>query len=178
MATLKELREVRLNKLEEIKKLGIDPYPAISHKDYSNQHILENFDKLEGQEVSVTGRIFSIRGHGKLSFIDIKDASSLIQLVLKESDIQNPNYKYSELGFSDIHLLDTGDFIEATGKIFKTQRGEKSIEISKIRLLTKSLRPMPDSWDGLKDKETRLRRRYLDTTINQEVFERFVRRAK
>ena len=178
MATLKELRESRLHKLAEIKKLGIDPFPAISHKDYSNKHILENFDSLEGNEVNVTGRIFSIRGHGKLSFIDIKDASSTLQLVLKEVDIVNADYKYSELNFSDLHLLDTGDFIEATGKVFKTQRGEKSIEVLKIRLLTKSLRPMPDKWDGLKDKETRLRRRYLDTTINQDVFDRFVRRAK
>lgn len=178
MATLKELRESRLHKLEELKKLGIDSYPAISKKDYPNKEILDNFASLEGQEVSVTGRIFSIRGHGKLFFIDIKDASSLLQLVLKETDILKANYKYSELNFTDLHLLDTGDFVEATGKVFRTQRGEISIEVFKIRILTKSLRPMPDAWDGLKDKETRLRRRYLDTTINQDVFDRFVRRAK
>ena len=178
MATLKELREARLHKLEQLKILGIDAYPAISKKDYSNKIILDKFEELEGKEVSVTGKIFSIRGHGKLSFIDIKDASSMLQLVLKETDVLNANYKYSELNFSDLHLLDTGDFVEATGKVFKTQRGEKSIEVTKIRILTKSLRPMPDAWDGLKDKETRMRRRYLDTTINQEVFERFIRRAK
>ena len=178
MATLKELREARLHKLEQLKNLGIDAYPAISKKDFSNKVILDKFEELEGKEVSVTGKIFSIRGHGKLSFIDIKDASSMLQLVLKETDVLNADYKYSELNFSDLHLLDTGDFVEATGKVFKTQRGEKSIEVTKIRILTKSLRPMPDAWDGLKDKETRMRRRYLDTTINQEVFERFIRRAK
>ena len=178
MATLKELREARLHKLDQLKNLGIDAYPAISKKDFSNKVILDKFEELEGKEVSVTGKIFSIRGHGKLSFIDIKDASSMLQLVLKETDVLNADYKYSELNFSDLHLLDTGDFVEATGKVFKTQRGEKSIEVTKIRILTKSLRPMPDAWDGLKDKETRMRRRYLDTTINQEVFERFIRRAK
>lgn len=178
MATLKELREARLHKLEQLKNLGIDAYPAISKKDFSNKVILDKFEELDGKEVSVTGKIFSIRGHGKLSFIDIKDASSMLQLVLKETDVLNADYKYSELNFSDLHLLDTGDFVEATGKVFKTQRGEKSIEVTKIRILTKSLRPMPDAWDGLKDKETRMRRRYLDTTINQEVFERFIRRAK
>ena len=178
MATLRELREARLHKLDQLKNLGIDAYPAISKKDFSNKVILDKFEELEGKEVSVTGKIFSIRGHGKLSFIDIKDASSMLQLVLKETDVLNADYKYSELNFSDLHLLDTGDFVEATGKVFKTQRGEKSIEVTKIRILTKSLRPMPDAWDGLKDKETRMRRRYLDTTINQEVFERFIRRAK
>lgn len=178
MATLRELRESRIHKLNDLISLGIDPYPAISHKDYSNKEILEKFEEFEGKEVYVTGRIFSIRGHGKLYFIDVKDASSSIQVVIKEQDLIKANYKYSELNFNDLHLLDTGDFIEAYGKVFKTQRGEKSIDVLKIRLLTKSLRPMPDSWDGLKDKETRLRRRYLDTTINKDVFERFIRRAK
>ena len=87
MATLKELREARLHKLEQLKNLGIDAYPAISKKDYSNKIILDKFEELEGKEVSVTGKIFSIRGHGKLSFIDIKDASSMLQLVLKETDV-------------------------------------------------------------------------------------------
>ena len=178
MASLKELRDVRLGKLAKLRSLGIDPYPAVSNKTISNQEIIENFDNLENSEVSVTGRVFSIRKHGKLSFIDLRDASGAIQIVLKEENLKDFNPKYSELNYENLDLLDTGDFIEVNGNVFKTQRGEKSIDSKKIRILTKSLRPMPDTWDGLKDKETRLRRRYLDTTINREVYERFVRRAK
>ena len=178
MASLKDLREVRLAKLERLKSLGIDPYPAISKKSIDNKKVLEDFEKLEGSEVFVTGRIFSIRKHGKLSFIDLKDASSSLQIVLKEEELKEFNPKYSEINFENLDLLDTGDFIEVKGDVFKTQRGEKSVEAKKVRLITKSLRPMPDTWDGLKDKETRLRRRYLDTTINEEVFQRFIRRAK
>ena len=178
MASLKELRDVRIDKLERLKKLGIDPYPAISTKTISNSDLLNQFEKLENSELSVTGRIFSIRKHGKLSFIDLRDSSGSIQIVLKEETLQDFNSKYSELNYENLDLLDTGDFIEVTGLVFKTQRGEKSVDAKKVRILTKSLRPMPDAWDGLKDKETRLRRRYLDTTINREVFERFIRRAK
>lgn len=178
MASLKELREVRLSKLEKLKSLGIDPYPAISKKTIDNFTVVDNFDALEGTEVFVTGRIFSIRKHGKLSFIDLKDASGSVQIVLKESELLEFDPKYSEINFENLDLLDTGDFIEVKGDVFRTQRGEKSIEAKKVRLITKSLRPMPDTWDGLKDKETRLRRRYLDTTINEEVFQRFIRRAK
>jgi lysyl-tRNA synthetase class 2 len=178
MATLKELRESRLNKLEKLKSLGIDPYPAISQKTISNHEVLENYLELENKEVSVTGRVFSFRKHGKLSFIDLKDMSGSIQLVLKEESLREFDPRYSELSYEILDLLDTGDFIEVLGTVFTTQRGEKSIDARKVRILTKSLRPMPDSWDGLKDKETRLRRRYLDTTINEEVFQRFIRRAK
>jgi len=178
MATLKELRDSRLHKLDKLKALGIDTYPASSQKSHSNQEILENYPQFEGKEVSVTGRVFSFRKHGKLSFIDLKDMTGSIQIVLKEENLKEFDPRYSELSYEILELLDTGDFIEIHGTVFTTQRGEKSIDAQKVRILTKSLRPMPDSWDGLKDKETRLRRRYLDTTINQEVFQRFIRRAK
>lgn len=178
MASLKELRESRIDKLLKLKTLGIDPYPAVSTKSIDNQKIIDNFGELENSNVTVAGRVFSFRKHGKLSFIDLRDASGSIQIVLKEENLKEFNPKYSELNYENIDLLDTGDFIEVSGAVFKTQRGEKSVDASKVRILTKSLRPMPDAWDGLKDKETRLRRRYLDTTINREVFERFIRRAK
>ncbi|HLC93383.1 MAG TPA: amino acid--tRNA ligase-related protein, partial [Patescibacteria group bacterium] len=84
----------------------------------------------------------------------------------------------SELGFSDLYLLDSGDFVEGTGTVTKTQRGEISVEVNKLRILTKTLRPLPDKWDGLKDREIRMRRRYLDTNINEDIYQRFIRRAK
>jgi lysyl-tRNA synthetase class 2 len=178
MANLKELRESRIVKLEKLKSLGIDPYPANSRKSINNIEVSTNYEFLEGQEVSVTGRVFSFRKHGKVSFIDLKDMTGSIQIVLREDNLKEFDPRYSEINFEILDLLDTGDFIEVTGKVFTTQRGEKSVDASKVRILTKTLRPLPDSWDGLKDKETRLRRRYLDTTINEDVFQRFLRRAK
>lgn len=178
MSTLKDLRDVRLNKLEELRKLGVDPYPARSYKDTEAYLIPEKFTELEGKQVTVAGRAAAIREHGKLAFIDIKDSTGKVQLYIKEQNLASPDYKGSELSFSDLHLLDMGDFVEGTGNVTKTKRGEISIEVNKLRLLTKTLRPMPDMWDGLKDKEVRLRRRYLDTNLNPEVHQRFIRRAK
>jgi len=178
VATLKELRDSRIEKLNKLKELGIDPYPAKSYRNIDNSQIHTDFEKLDGNEVIVAGRATSVRTHGALAFIDLKDPTGKIQLYLKEENITNPEYKNSELSFKDIELLDFGDFIEGHGKVTKTKRGEISVEVTKLRLLTKSLRPMPSAWDGLHDKETRLRRRYLDTNMNDEVFKRFERRSK
>lgn len=178
MATLSELRQVRLDKLKNLRELGIDPYPPTSYKSHSNIVFHEDFEKLEGKEVTASGRIISIRKHGKLAFIDLKDASGKIQLYIKEDALLNPDRPNSEVGFDELGLLDAGDFAEGKGVLTKTQRGEISVEVSSIRILSKSLRPLPDAWDGLKDKETRLRRRYIDTNLNPEVYERFIRRSK
>ncbi len=178
MSTLRELRDVRLDKLEQLRSLGIDPYPAKSFKNTNVGDVTSRFDELDGKEVVVGGRAMAIRSHGKVTFIDIRDTSGRVQLYIKEQNLHDANYKYSELNFSDLHLLDVGDFVEATGRVTKTQRGEISVEVYKLRILSKTLRPLPDMWDGLKDKETRLRRRYLDTNINEDVYQRFIRRAK
>lgn len=178
MTTLADLRKVRLEKLSELNKLGVESYPAKSHRTHENKEIHDNFESLNDKEVVVAGRITSMREHGKLAFIDLKDASGKIQLYIKEQNLGSPKHKDGELGFSELNLLDLGDFAEGHGKVTKTQRGEISVEIDSIRILTKSLRPLPDQWDGFKDKETRLRKRYIDTNINPEVFQRFIRRAK
>lgn len=177
MATLKELRDSRIEKLNKIKDLGIDPYPAKSYRNTDNNSVHEKFEELNGKEVVVAGRSTSIRTHGGLAFIDIKDQTGKLQLYIKEENLSKVDYKNSELKFKDIDLLDFGDFVEGKGIVTKTQRGEISVEVSQIRILTKTLRPMPSSWDGLKDKETRLRRRYLDTNMNEDVFKRFERRS-
>lgn len=178
MSTLSELRQIRIEKLEKLKELGIPPYPPTSYKSNPNVFFHENFEKNEGKEVVASGRITSIRKHGKLAFIDLKDASGKIQLYIKEDALLNPDHKKGQLGFDELGLLDSGDFAEGKGVLTKTQRGEISIEVSSVRILTKSLRPLPDVWDGLKDKETRLRRRYIDTNINPDVYQRFIRRSK
>lgn len=179
MANLKELRDERLRKLEEIKALGINPYPATSHRDMVLSEVVNDFDKLKGQSKTVCGRISSIRKFGKIAFIVIKDASGQLQLFLKEENFAEvPDRSNSELTMSEINLLDTGDFIEASGEVAKTQTGEKSIIINKLRLLAKSLRPMPTQQEGFTNKEERMRRRYVDMNVNSEVRERFVRRSK
>jgi lysyl-tRNA synthetase class 2 len=178
MTTLVELRNVRLGKLARFKKLGIEPYPAKSHRTHENKEIHNNFESLSGKEVVVAGRITSMREHGKLAFIDLKDASGKIQLYIKEQNLNSADHKKGELNFSELSLLDLGDFSEGRGIVTKTKSDEISVEVSSLRILAKSLRPLPDQWDGLKDKETRLRKRYIDTNLNPEVFQRFIRRAK
>lgn len=179
MATLRELRNERLRKLDDLKQLGIDPYPAQTARTNKLSEITADFQAMEGQEVTVDGRIENIRKFGKIAFIVIKDFEGSLQLFLDQSladlDIEADK---SQIGFKQISLLDAGDFIEAAGKVIKTQTGEISVHVNKLRILTKSLRPMPNKQDGFTNKEERLRRRYVDMNVNPEVRERFVRRSK
>ena len=180
MATLKELRDERLRKIEELKQLGINPYPATCYRDRTLQETLDGYEELEksGQKITLAGRITNIRKFGKIAFIVIRDAKASLQLFLGEDTINSPNPKNSELAFSQINLLDAGDFIEVTGVVATTKTGERSVTVAKLRLLTKSLRSMPTAQDGFTNKEERLRRRYVDTNVNKDVYERFIRRSK
>lgn len=178
MATLKDFRDERLRKLDELKQLGINPYPADAHRTHNIGDIAANFDSLEGQTATVAGRITGIRKFGKLAFIVLKDFSGEIQLFLAEGQVAERDASISQLSIADLPLLDTGDFVEATGDIIKSKTGEISIAVKTFRLLTKSLRPMPSAQEGFTNKEERMRRRYVDMNVNQEVRDRFVRRSK
>lgn len=178
MATLKDFRDERLRKLGDLKKLGINPYPSDSNRTHITLDIVTNFDDLEGQVVTTTGRIVGIRKFGKLAFIIIKDYGGRIQLFLKLDTVEKLDSSKNQLGIAELPLLDIGDFVEATGRVIKSQTGEISIEVTNLRLLAKSLRPMPNEIDGFTNKEERLRRRYVDMNVNHEVRERFVRRSK
>lgn len=180
MATLKDFRDERLRKLQELKQLGVNPYPAKSIRTHTLAEIIKDFDKLENQEVTVVGRILSIRKFGKLAFVVIRDMSGQLQLFIKSgetaAEVDRAN---SELAMpDDISLLDSGDFVECSGTVIKTQTGEVSVNCQRFRLLTKSLRPMPSAQEGFTDKEQRLRRRYVDMNVNLDVRERFVRRSR
>jgi lysyl-tRNA synthetase class 2 len=175
MATLKDFRDERLRKLSELKQLGINPYPADSYRTHSAGDITIRFEDLQGQTATVDGRITGIRKFGKLAFITIKDFTGSIQLFIQEGSIAERDASVGQLGLSDLPLLDTGDFLEATGEIIKSKTGEISIAVKSIRLLTKSLRPMPTE---LTNKEERFRRRYVDMNVNQDIRDRFVRRSK
>ncbi|MBC7746769.1 lysine--tRNA ligase [Pedobacter sp.] len=177
MATLKELRDERLRKISELKALGINPYPAKANRTHTTEEIITNFDSLQGETATVTGRITGIRKFGKLAFIVLKDASGQVQLFLKADTVEALDAANSQLGMNELPLLDSGDFIEATGTVIRTKTEEISIDVRQLRLLTKSLRPMPTVQDGFTNKEERLRRRYIDTNINPDVYQRYLRRS-
>ena len=175
MATLQDYRNERLRKLETLRQLGVEPYPAKSERTHTCAEVLSKYAELAGKEVVVAGRVASIRSFGKLAFIKLRDQSGDVQLYLQRDDVAELDAARGVLGMKQLKLLDTGDFIEAKGVMTTTQTGEKSVGVRELRLLTKSLRPMPEK---LENKEERLRRRYVDMNVNPEVRERFVRRSK
>ncbi len=167
MGTIQNLRRIRFEKLEKIKTLGVNPFPA---RCFRQQKINEALTVV-GRKVTVVGRIKAIRGHGGIQFFDLYDESGKIQLVSKKEGL---NSKDKTL----LTLLDIGDFIEASGEIFKTKSGETSIDVEKFTILVKALRPLPSVWYGLKDVEERYRKRYLDLLLNPAVKETFKKRSK
>ncbi|MEA2020551.1 MAG: lysine--tRNA ligase [Patescibacteria group bacterium] len=171
---IEELKRVRIEKLEKLRDLGIDPYPA-SWKFFdsriSNQELRE---KDLGSEVVAVGRIRATRGHGGIVFVDIYDESGKIQVCFREDGF-NPQGPWE---FNNLNLLDLGDFIGVRGELFKTEAGELTILVEDLKLLSKTIRPLPSEWYGLKDKEERYRKRYLDLIMNPEVREVFRKRTK
>ncbi len=161
---LEDYRNERLRKLGELRERGINPYPSKSMRNTKIREVVDHFDEKQGQEVTIAGRIVAIRSFGKLAFIKVRDYTGEVQIFMQNS----PHIK-------DLKLLDTGDFIEATGTVDKTQTGEISVFTDEVRILTKSLRPMPEKFTN---KEERYRRRYVDMNVNPEVRERLVRRSK
>ena len=178
MATMKELRQERLNKLEQIKELGLNPYPAETNRTHMIAEIVNNFDAMEGQNVQITGRITGIRKFGKLAFIVLRDFSGTIQLFIQENNIAETSKEGNLIGIKDLNLLDSGDFVQANGEVIRSKTGEISVATKELKLLTKSLRPMPTVQDGFSNKEERFRRRYVDMNVNIDVRDRFVRRSK
>lgn len=175
MATLKDYRDERLRKCDELKKLGVNPFPADAHRTDMAADIITRFAEFENKEVTVAGRVMAIRKFGKLGFLVVRDYSGSIQLFLNTNDVAPLEAASGVLGMEQLPLLDTGDFVEATGPVVKTKTGEISVAVKQLRLLTKALRPMPTE---LTSKEERLRRRYVDMNVNLDVRERFVRRSK
>jgi len=169
---IKELRKTRLKKLENLKKAGINPYPAKVLRTHINQEALDNFSKLSNKKLSLVGRVRSVRGHGGSTFCHIEDGSGQIQLYFKENVVGKKEYKLF------IDNIDIGDFIEVKGILFKTKRGEKTLEVSNWRIITKSLLPLPEEWFGLKDVEERYRKRYLDLVLNKDIRDKFKKRSE
>jgi len=174
MATLQDYRDERLRKLTALRELGIDPYPAHTERTHDCATVVSQYDELAGQEVSVAGRVLSIRSFGKLAFIKLQDASGEVQLYLQRDTMAELDAPRGILGMKQLKLLDTGDFVEATGTVLRTKTGEISVGVRELRLLTKALRPLPEK---LENKEERFRRRYVDMNVNPAVRQRFYRRS-
>jgi len=174
MATIDEIKKIRLKKLETIKKAGLLPYPEKTKRTHPISEILEKFNTFlrSKKELILVGRIKSLRGHGGSTFLDIEDGTGKIQTFFRKDRIGEKGYQF----FLD--NFDIGDFIEVRGIVFKTKKGEKTLEVSDFKILTKSLLPLPEKWHGIQDVEERFRKRYLDLIFNQEVKKKFELRSK
>src|SRR5436190_4755278 len=173
--TLTDIRNVRMGKAGALRTAGLDPYPSRSKRTHFAKTILDDFAKLENQQVTVAGRLVSWRKQGALAFGHVQDQTGRIQLFLRRQLVRPTDAAAGILGYAELNLVDLGDTIEATGKVVKTERGEISVLVESLRLLTKAIRPLPDQWAGLKDRELVLRKRYLDTTLSPEIHERFIK---
>jgi lysyl-tRNA synthetase class 2 len=164
-----QIIEDRLTKLAELKKLGINPYPSKIELAGELAEV-SSAKKSLGKVCLVAGRLWSLRKHGGVTFADLRESEGQIQLLFQKKVLAK-NYEI-------LSLFDAGDFVAAFGKVIKTPAGEITIDVEKFQLLTKSLRPLPDKWYGLKDVEERFRKRYLDLLLNPEVKERFKLRSQ
>ncbi len=175
MATnpLTEIRNIRIAKAEAMRTLGLSPYPAKSGRTHYSKAVLDQFAELEGQVVTVAGRLMSFRKQGALAFAHVQDQTGRLQFFFRKQLVKPTNPASGHLGFADISNVDLGDIVEASGKVMRTERGEISVMVEGFKLLTKALRPLPDQWSGLKDRETILRKRYLDVILTTESQERF-----
>ena len=169
---LGELLRIRREKLKALQDEGRDPF-AITRFDVTHhtQDIKDSFDAMEGQSVSVAGRLMSKRGMGKVSFCDLQDKTGRIQIYARKDEMDEDNY-------NRFKKYDIGDIVGVKGEVFRTQRGEMSVRAHEITLLSKSLRPLPEKFHGLTDKEIRYRQRYVDLIMNPESKRNFEIRSK
>lgn len=163
---------IRKEKLEELRKQDKDPFKITKYnRTHNSEQIRENYDELEGKDVTIAGRMIAKRIMGKASFCHIQDMQGKIQSYVSLNDLGEENYKAFK-------TYDIGDIVGITGFVFKTKTGEISVHAKEMILLTKSLRPLPEKFHGLKDTELRYRQRYLDLIVNPEVKETFIKRSK
>ncbi|OHA58680.1 MAG: lysine--tRNA ligase [Candidatus Vogelbacteria bacterium RIFOXYD1_FULL_44_32] len=174
MASLDEIKSERLEKLGKLKETGIDPYPGATLRTADLKTIFANFDDrlAAGEAVTVAGRVMAIRGQGAIVFINIFDGTATIQGLLKQDEMEEAVFNL----FTD--TVDIGDFVELSGLLFVTNRGEKTVKVKTWKMLTKTLLPLPEKWHGLTDEEARFRKRYLDILMNPAVREMIELKAK
>lgn len=169
---LEDIRRTKIEKIEKLRKLGVDPYPAVSGRTSTVAETLDNFEKYseEKKELILAGRIMAKREHGGSMFFDIRDGSGKIQGFIKEDIVGKESFGQF------LELIDIGDFIEIKGTLFKTKKEEKTLQVTSYKLLSKAILPLPEKWHGLQDVEERLRKRYLDFIMNPAEKELFVKK--
>ena len=170
---LNEQMQVRLDKMHKIEEKGLKPFGYRYEFTHRSGDVKENFDALAEAEteVKLAGRVMAIRGHGKTCFMDMQDKDGRIQLYVRKDVLGEENYAL-------IKMMDIGDTVGVTGTVFRTHMGEVSIKAVALEMLSKSLRPLPEKWHGLKDVETRYRQRYVDLIVNPDVRDTFVKRSQ
>jgi lysyl-tRNA synthetase, class II len=186
MASLNELRQVRLKKISLLKEAGMDPYPLNVSKSFSIKAAKEKFADLEKNQnrESISGRVMAIRGQGAIFFVVLDDGTEKLQAVFKKDVLtaltEGTTGPDSGISFFDLFCstVDIGDFISVTGSFFKTQRGEESVLVDDWAMASKSLLPLPEKWHGLTDEEEKLRKRYLDFVMNPDLKDLFYKKAK
>ncbi|WP_195245535.1 lysine--tRNA ligase [Clostridium celatum] len=167
-----EQERLRREKLVQLQQEGKDPFDVYKvNRTHSSQEVKDNFDTLEGKEVTVAGRIMSKRGQGKVVFSDIHDRDGKIQLFIKIDEV-------GEEALKQYKTNDLGDWVACTGEVFKTKTGEISVKAKTIELICKSLKPLPEKWHGLKDPDLRYRQREVDIITNPEVKTTFMKRSQ
>ena len=162
---------VRRDKLAQYEEDGIYPFGQRFVVQHKALQIKDEFRDFDGQPVVLAGRLMTIRSHGKTAFANLRDLSGDIQVYFRQDVMGEEAYKY-------VKMLDMGDLVGIEGHVFKTQKGEITVKVNKLTLLSKSLRPLPEKWHGLKDTELRYRQRYVDLIVNPSVRETFVKRTK
>ena len=174
MSSIDEIRDTRIKKLELLKEKGINPYPADSKRELSLADAVNKFEEFEKSSEAkwISGRIMSIRGQGAIVFITLNDGTATFQGLLKKDTLGDDKLNL----FNEV--TDIGDFIELHGTFFVTKRGEKTLETKDWRMLSKSLRPLPEKWHGLQDPEEKFRKRYLDILMDHEIKDLFEKKTK
>jgi len=176
--SLKQIINFRLEKLEKLRESGVNPYPYSYSASHKSEDILKNEKQLDGETVTIVGRLMSMRKMGKASFCHVQDEDGRMQIYVRRDDIGVDAYQ-------NFKLLDIGDFIGVEGYVFKTKMGETSIHANEVTILSKSIRPIPivkekegEEFDSFADKELRYRNRHLDLIVNHDVKDTFIKRAK
>jgi lysyl-tRNA synthetase class 2 len=171
--SIEDFRKERIKKLQKLRDAGVDAYPATTARTHTIQAVQDQFDQLSTSVTPVTlaGRVMAQRGHGGLTFLDLDDGSATLQALVGADRIGQEVYDFF------ISVIDVGDVIEVSGTLALTKRGERSLEVRDWKMLTKSIRPLPEKWHGLQDMDERFRKRYIDLLMHPELREMFRRKA-
>lgn len=168
---LEDIIAFRKKKLENLLAQGLEVYPSSTTRTHELAEVTENFDQLASQTLVLVGRIRSLRLMGQLAFAHIDDGTGRLQILLHKNEVGDETFSFF------VDHFDTGDFIEATGTLFITKSGEKTLQVTSLRMLSKSLRPLPTEHFGISDEETKLRKRYLDILLDQKTKDLFIKKA-